>query len=75
MQNVFLIPQGLSHLVLRSGLELGLDYRKVGIQFYQFDYLVLMARVRGSKIHYVNECPHKYNCTNVCVCVCVCVCV
>ncbi len=23
-------------------------------------------------MHYVNECPHKYSCTNVCVCVCVC---
>ncbi len=34
-------------------------------------HLVLMVkvRVRGWEMHYVNECPHKYNCTNVHVCV------
>ncbi len=26
-------------------------------------------------MQYVNECPHKYSSTNMCVCVCVCMCV
>ncbi len=26
--------------------------------------------VTGQEMHYVEECPHKYSCTNVCVCGC-----
>lgn len=27
--------------------------------------------VRGSGMHFVNECPRKNSCANVCACVCV----